>query len=403
MRDKFKPRRTKWQKTVLALGVTISITLLAASVAVAAVWIQLGNRKTFSIASLTPVGESLTTLPASIPNLMPTVTAPPAPLGPAVNILIVGIDSGTGLLSTDPVNSGRSASANTDTMIVARLDPATRTGSLLSIPRDLYVPIAGTNTTDRINSARSHDDGRDRLVRTIQTDLGIPINHYIEVDFKGFQVVVDALGGVSVNFPVAVRDLHTGLAANAGCQTLDGKTALDLVRSRYLQQMGLDGRWHYDVSSDWGRLRRQQAFLQTLASKAIAHGATNPITALNLLTAATNNVGTSTTLSIDALTSLLSEFKSLTAATFTDYTLPTDSIVTNSGQDVLQLRTIQATPTLDIFRGYTAQPAASTAHPASYNPSSIDPATKAAAAPTRPATPQASSNVADQAVLISAC
>lgn len=380
----------------MALGVTVSVTLFAASVAVVVVWIQFNHRKTFSIASLTQVRGSLTPLPST--NRQAPVPKATAALGPPVNILIVGVDSSGSLSASDPINAGRSASANTDTMIVARLDPATGTGALLSIPRDLYVPIAGTNTTDRINSARSFDDGRDRLVRTIQTDLGIPINHYIEVDFKGFQDVVDALGGVSVNFPVAVRDLHSGLTENAGCQALDGKAALDLVRSRYLQQLGVDGRWHYDVSSDWGRVRRQQAFLQTLATKAIAHGASNPITALRLFSAATSNVGTSTTLTTDVLTSLLGQFKSISAASMANYTLPTDAIVTDSGQDVLKLRDGEATPTLNIFRGIVAPKSTSNATPAVFMPATptTDPQQQTAQSP-------ASSTVADQAVLISAC
>ena len=112
--------------------------------------------------------------------------------------------------------------------------PTPSGSSCLSIPRDLWLPIAGTGSEDRINTAYSN--GRQTLIDTIQESLGIPINHYIEVDFSGFQRLVEAIGGVPMWFDTAMRDQHTGLVINGeGCVTLDGQQALALARSRSLE------------------------------------------------------------------------------------------------------------------------------------------------------------------------
>ena len=85
------------------------------------------------------------------------------------------------------------------------------------------MPIADTGESQRINTAYSADDGPQRLIDTIQQDFGIPINHYIEVDFAGFKGVVDAIGGVPMYFDTPMRDDNSGLnVTEAGCTTLDG-------------------------------------------------------------------------------------------------------------------------------------------------------------------------------------
>ena len=131
---------------------------------------------------------------------------------------------------------------------MARVEPDAERVKLLSIPRDLWLPIAGTGSEDRINTAYSN--GRQTLIDTIQESLGIPINHYIEVDFSGFQRLVEAIGGVPMWFDTAMRDQHTGLVINGeGCVNLDGEQALALARSRSLEYVE-DGGWHTDPTGD---------------------------------------------------------------------------------------------------------------------------------------------------------
>ena len=107
---------------------------------------------------------------------------------------------------------------------VVRIDPRKKTASILSFPRDLYLPIAGTGKSARINSAHAH--GVQTLIDTIQQGFGVPINHYVEVDFVGFQKLVDAVGGIKLWFDTPVRDQHSGLLVeNTGCVTLNGEDA----------------------------------------------------------------------------------------------------------------------------------------------------------------------------------
>jgi len=136
---------------------------------------------------------------------------------------------------------------------------------MMSIPRDLYVPIAETEASSKINSA--YQGGPRRLILTIQQSLGIPINHYMEVDFVSFAGLVDALGGITIDFPNPAHDVNTGLdITTAGPAHLDGPQALAYVRSRhYVEQ--IDGHNREDPRADLGRVERQQKFLKAVFGK----------------------------------------------------------------------------------------------------------------------------------------
>ena len=173
--------------------------------------------------------------------------------------------------STQEVSGRRS-----DTILLVRVDPVARTVAVLSIPRDLYVPISDSGGWGRINDAFSQG-GPTRLIQTIADNLRVPVHHYVEVDFSGFRELVDAAGGVRLWIPEPVRDYSpadrrsmTGLdIRDTGCVTLDGPTALAYVRSRYFQTL-VDGRWRRDPTSDIGRMQRQQRFLLALVEAAAA-------------------------------------------------------------------------------------------------------------------------------------
>ena len=89
---------------------------------------------------------------------------------------------------------------------------------MLSIPRDLIVQIADTNQKERINSAYNVDlgGGPARLIKTVQKSLGIPIHRYMEVDFVTFAGLVDAVGGITIDFPYPAFDNNTGLDIKTG-------------------------------------------------------------------------------------------------------------------------------------------------------------------------------------------
>ena len=195
------------------------------------------------------------------------------------NYLLVGSDSRAGADPTDPDFSavgaeGEIGGQRSDTLMVMHYVKKTGSVSLLSIPRDLWVAIGGGEDHQRINTA--YQAGTDVLVRTVQGALGVPIHHYVEIDFQGFKKIVDAVGGVSVCVDYFSRDKHTGLFMKPGCSTLAGVEALAFARSRFFEQK-VDGEWQIDGSSDIGRTARQRSFVEALAKSAVRGIVGNPL------------------------------------------------------------------------------------------------------------------------------
>ena len=193
--------------------------------------------------------------------------------GDSTNYLLVGSDSREAF---DPEGSSGVTGRRSDTLIVLRTTP---TGSsMMSIPRDLWVTIASTSKQGRINGA--YNDGPANLVRTVQQNLNIPINHYMEVGFGSFAGLVDAIGGVTIEFANPAFDDQSGLVVNtAGPVTLDGTQALAYARSRNYTEV-IDGREVTEPTADLGRQQRQQQFLRTALKEV---GATrNPLTLLRV-------------------------------------------------------------------------------------------------------------------------
>ena len=157
-----------------------------------------------------------------------------------------------------------------------RVNPATSQVAVLSFPRDLWVTIAGRSSQQRINVAYQRDNPQ-RLIDTIYQNFLIPVDHFIQVDFCAFKILVDAVKGVSVPFEFPVRDANTGLnVPEAGCYTFDGDHALAYVRSRKLEYLTEDGDWETDGTSDLGRISRQQDFIRRTVDSLLASGAFNP-------------------------------------------------------------------------------------------------------------------------------
>ena len=187
---------------------------------------------------------------------------------------------------------------------------------------------------NRINAA--FNSGPDLLVQTIEQDLDIPINHYASVDFPGFSGMVNALGGVTMDFPTAVKDQYSGLdVTTTGCQVVSGTTALELVRSRHLYYMNSEGEWEYDGQSDFSRIQRQDAFFRAVLAKLNATGL-DPLTINAFLGAAVTNLTIDDTLTKSDLFNLAEDFKGLSSSHLVTETLPTTSFVTDGGADVLQ-------------------------------------------------------------------
>jgi len=184
--------------------------------------------------------------------------------GDGTNYLIVGSDSrdvedivDAGL---DPAAFEEGGGERSDTMLLLRFEGDD--ASMMSIPRDLYVPIADTGTSGKINAA--YNGGPSRLVRTVEQSLGVPVHHYLEIDFVSFAGLVDALGGITIDFENPAFDTGSGLLVEeAGQVHLDGPQALAYVRARHLVEI-VDGEEQPDATADLGRVQRQQKFLKAV-------------------------------------------------------------------------------------------------------------------------------------------
>lgn len=142
----------------------------------------------------------------------------------------------------------------TDTIILAFFDWDTQDLKLLSIPRDSYVQIPGTNSKGRINGAY-FSGGQTLLRNTIEYTLGIVVDKYVELDFNGFEKIIEAIGGVRIDVDRRMYKPSEGINIQPGLQTLNGHDALGFVRFRDLLQGDID------------RIANQQKFIQALAQQ----------------------------------------------------------------------------------------------------------------------------------------
>ncbi|MFF3122857.1 LCP family protein [Streptomyces sp. NPDC057908] len=186
--------------------------------------------------------------------------------GDGTNYLIVGSDSREGMTAEDKkkLHTGSAEGKRTDSMMI--LHDGSNGPTLVSLPRDSNVEIPSYKGSDsgklypargrftKLNAAYA-EDGPELLVRTVEFNTGLHIDHYVEIGFGGFAKIVDAIGGVELDIPKAFKDKYSGADFQAGKQTLDGQQALAFVRTRHA------------FTSDLDRTKNQQKFLAALASQ----------------------------------------------------------------------------------------------------------------------------------------
>jgi LCP family protein required for cell wall assembly len=161
-----------------------------------------------------------------------------------------------------------------DAITLITIDPASKTAAMLSIPRDLYVPLAGLDRVDRINTAYYFGEvyqlpggGAQAAKDTIAWNLGVPLDKFVIINFEGFKRAIDALGGIDIDVPKRIVDDTyptedygiERLVIEAGPTHMDGELALKYVRTR-----------HQD--SDFGRIQRQQQVILAVRDKALSLG-----------------------------------------------------------------------------------------------------------------------------------
>lgn len=302
-----RPRRTWPQRLIIGFNVLVILAALGAAAVFGYVNTKLSDVKRLALSG------SLT-------------ESDPEPGAPQ-NFLIVGTDSDLGLDDDNPAKQGRGAvtGLRSDTIMILHVDPEAQDASLLSLPRDLWVEIAGQGINQRINYALGVGgdgvDGPSTLIETIEMNFDIPIHHYIEIDFAGFENLVDAIDGVPIYFNTGIRDYDPEIGgprtiihiAEPGCHVLGPAEALAYARSRHMQYQSVPGdpsTWTDDHGNDFGRIQRQQDFVRRVLHRAIDKGVRDPLVMNDLVDAGVASVRMDEKLTAGAIVDLGRTFRS---------------------------------------------------------------------------------------------
>lgn len=323
---------TVGQKAVLVLNVVVVIACLAGAGGLLYGKRQLDNRlqtDKFVVNTTAPIiPVSASTLPGDPPVSTSGGTFPPAD-PEAKNFLITGSDANA---CVDPNSPWKGAAdparenigMRSDTIMVMRVDPTTRRAAVLSFPRDLWVQIPG-RSMNRINTAYVKND-YSLLAKTLYTNFGIVIDHYIQVDFCAFKRIVDAVGGVAVPFSTPIQDVRVGInILQTGCHTFHGDEALAYVRSRHLKWLDKAGVAHEDRASDLGRISRQQDFLRRVLQAALEKGLFDPAVAQALIKSLQTDVVTESHFSLSDMLKFAGVMHDIHPAAITQYQIETRS------------------------------------------------------------------------------
>ena len=335
--------RSGKHRVFLLANITLAVlTILSGSGLLYANW-KLNNRKVVTIDSVDPNANGFD-----------------LPIGDlkAKNFLITGSDNNACIAKDSPYAGGfgkRTAyGERSDSIMVIRVNPIDNQAAVLSFPRDMWVTQAGSTRRGRINT-NFDKKNPNRLIRTIKENFGIPIDHYVNIDFCAFKEVIDAVGGVRVPFATKARDKRTGfkvLKANV-CYTFEGDHALAYMRSRHYQWYDPAlKKWRTDPSSDWGRIARQQDFMRRLVKKALDKARTNPRVATGILNAALKNVITDDRLNALTVLQLGQAMKNFDANTMGSYTMPgIGQVVDKAAVLMPDFESDQSKKILSVFQG----------------------------------------------------
>ncbi len=279
-------KRKRW----IIIAASVMAALGVAGVAWG-VWYYNNLANRIAPADAQTVAEVASVLDTATPSVEATVAGPEY-------ILLLGSDARPG-----------EKRARSDSIVIARLEKDTQKVTLLSIPRDTRVAIPG-HGDDKITHANAFG-GPALAIKTVKRYTGLPINHYVELNFAGFADIVDALGGVTVDVDQAINDPHganTGGVSNvtyipAGEQKLSGPEALTYVRARHL------------AGGDLTRMKHQQTFLKALATQVLAKKNLRKLP--KVIDAAANNIETD--MKVSQILALAKEFRGFSGKSIKAY------------------------------------------------------------------------------------
>jgi LCP family protein required for cell wall assembly len=264
---------------------------------------------------------------------VPSPTKEPDPddpnAGQAVNLLILGSDQRDGVNASI---GGEAAGMRSDTTMVLHISADRSRVELVSIPRDSLVDIPSCTMTNGKTTRATHgmfnsafatgwDNGGDMTsaaactINTVQQNTGLTIDHFVVVDFAGFQQMVDSIGGVPMCIPTDMKSDMAGLDLTAGFQTLDGPTALAYARARKGQGVG-DG-------SDTNRIGNQQKLIAAMVREVLSRDVlTNPQKLLSFLSAATGSLTADNGMTLGNMTGLAYNLRNISSGNITFMTIP---------------------------------------------------------------------------------
>lgn len=283
------------------------------------------------------IDDTVTTDQEVVAVLQPRPDAEAAP----ITFLVIGSDSREGL--EDLTHFGAADGARADVIMLIKVYPGSDHARLLSLPRDLWVDVPG-HGRNRLNAAYAFG-GATLMAKTVQEVTGLPVHHYVEVDFLGFEAIVDRVGGIPLDFPFAARDLNSGLRVEAGHQTLDGEAALAYARSRHYQELH-DGNWVSVEADDIGRTKRQQLVVLRLLGQ--LKRPSNLADAQGIVTEFASHLTVDSALAESSIVKLAFSLRGLDGSGLVTATLPAD-LATIDGASVLVASRPQAAQVLTAF------------------------------------------------------
>ena len=311
----------------------------------------------------------------------------PAPAGASgTNLLVLASDTRVGLSPAeaqklDPGNIDLNSGERADSIALVHLEPGTGKAVVISIPRDLRVPAAGGGY-GKINGY--FNNGPNPMVAEVTSLTGLPIQHFIEVNFTSFGEIDDALGGVDVYFNRPINDPNSGLDQPKGCDTLTGAQALAFVRDR-------------DTDSDFGRIARQRLFVTLMMDKVLTPGTLlNPVKVVDLIKLGLGSLTHDSGLGLTTMLDLALHYHSFNSSDIDFRVLPVQStgqviggvdyVIENTQQATALLSALQDGSPLPPYgiQSVNAAPTPSTGS-AGAPPASRAPASASPAAPASPA------------------
>ena len=254
------------------------------------------------------------------PTTSPVSEGDPRPL----NILVMGSDTRTGIGTTEYGKDTVEGGAHSDTNLLVHISADRQRALVVSIPRD-SMTMAPTDCSDPNSTVANgeirqwnynfNQGGPGCVIKTLEGLTGVFVNHFVVIDFRGFQDMVDALGGVEVCTNVDIADKDAQFTLAAGRHTLDGKQALGYVRVRKTVNDG----------SDLNRIRRQQAFLSSVVQQATSTGLLlRPDRLYGFLNAATGAMTTDPDLGATAMASIANSLRHIGIGRIAFVTVPTE-------------------------------------------------------------------------------